>query len=118
MNINRFEDIEVWKKGMRLATKIYNIFKSCSDFGLRNQIQRSVVSIPSNIAERYERKSNKEFIQFLYIAKGSCAELRTQLYLAYQIGALNKVVSDELIEATRKVLAMLYNLIKVRKDKF
>ena len=88
--IKKFEDLQVWKEGMQLATKIYKSLINCRDFGLRDQMQRAAVSIPSNIAEGYERNSNKEFIQYLFISKGSCAELRTQIYLATKIGILNE----------------------------
>jgi len=66
---------------MRLAIMVYEHLKESCDYGLKDQMQRSAVSVPSNITERYERNSNKEFIQYLYIAKGSCAELRTKIYL-------------------------------------
>jgi len=66
--IEKFEDLEVWKKSVRLSISIYNELKNCKDYGLRDQIQRSAVSIPSNIAEGYERNTNKEYIQFLHIA--------------------------------------------------
>jgi len=66
--IEKFEDLEVWKKSVRLSIQIYKELKNCKDYGLRDQIQRSAVSISSNIAEGYERNTNKEFIQFLYIA--------------------------------------------------
>jgi four helix bundle protein len=88
--IEKFEDLEVWKESMRLAVDVYHHFKSLHDFGFRDQIQRSAVSIPSNIAEGFERHSNKEFIQFLFVAKGSAAELRTQLYLPIEIKFIEK----------------------------
>jgi four helix bundle protein len=116
--IERFEDLEVWKESMRLATRVYESLKKATDYGLRDQMQRSAVSIPSNIAEGYERKSNKEFIQFLYIAKASCGELRTQLYLTKQTKILDKVICDELLELSKKISAMLFKFIKTRKEKF
>ncbi|MBI9067209.1 MAG: four helix bundle protein [Salinivirgaceae bacterium] len=82
LKIEKFEDLLVWQEAMDLAEKIYIFFKENSDFGFRNQIQRAVVSIPSNIAEGFDWQTNKEYMQFLYIAKGSCSEVRTQLYLA------------------------------------
>ena len=77
MNIERFEDIISWQKPKELSISIYKIFKSDKDFGFRNQIERAPVSIMNNIAEGFERQTNNEFKQFLYIAKGSCGEVRT-----------------------------------------
>ena len=74
LKVTKFEDLEVWKEGMRLAKAVYHAMQGSKDFGLRDQMQRAAVSISSNIAEGFERNSNKEFIQHLYIAKGSCAE--------------------------------------------
>jgi len=116
--IHKFEDLEVWKEGMRLASDVYKSLKNSKDFGLRDQMQRAAVSIPSNIAEGFERKSNKEFIQFLFIAKSSCGELRTQIYLATEIRVLEKSIGNELLEKTRKISSMLYKLINTRKEKF
>jgi len=116
--VGRFEDLDVWKEGMRLATKIYRALNACRDYGLRDQMQRAAVSIPSNIAEGYERNTNKDFAHFLYIAKGSCSELRTQIYLGIETGVFDKATGDEMLESTRKISAMLYNFIKVRKERF
>jgi len=116
--IQEFEDLEIWKEGMRLTCEIYAQMKTCKDYGLRDQIQRSALSIPSNIAEGFERHSNKEFIQFLYIAKSSCGEVRTQIYVAIEVGHISKANGTELIEKTRKISAMIYKLIKTRKERF
>jgi len=116
--IEKFEDLEVWRKSVRLSIRIYQELKGCKDYGLRDQIQRSAVSIPSNIAEGYERNTNKEYIQFLYIAKGSCGELRTQLYIAGQLGIISKERTKELIGITKEISAMLYKLIKTRQENF
>lgn len=116
--IKKFEDLEVWKESMRLAVKIYDRLRDCRDFGLRDQMQRCSVSIPSNIAEGYERNSNKEFIQYLHIAKGSCAELRTQIYIARETEVLSESAGEELLETTRKISSMLFKLIKTRKERF
>jgi four helix bundle protein len=75
--VNSFEDLHIWKEGMRISINTYEMLKDCKDYGLKDQMQRASVSIPSNIAEGFERQSNKEFIHYLYIAKGSCGELRT-----------------------------------------
>jgi four helix bundle protein len=83
MQIKTFEDLEIWKEARCLTQDIYNISKApkfSRDFALRDQMQRAAVSIMSNIAEGFERGGNQEFVQFLYIAKGSCGELRSQLY--------------------------------------
>lgn len=116
--IEKFEDLEVWKESMRLATKIYESLKGTTDFGLRDQMQRSAISIPSNIAEGYERNSNKEFIHYLYISKAFCGELRTQLYLAKQTRIIDKNMCNELLELSKKISAMLFKFIKTRKEKF
>ena len=113
--IDAFEDLEIWKEGMRLCVQIYNLLKDFKDFGLKDQIQRASVSIPSNIAEGYERQTDKELIHFLYIAKGSCAEVRTQLYLLKSLDSFEKQVVDNLIDKTKKISAMISNFIKARK---
>ena len=85
MTIKYFEDLEVWQEARQLTRQVYrltNNSKFSKDFGLSNQIQRAAVSIMSNVAEGFERGGNQEFIQFLYIAKGSCGEVRSQLYVA------------------------------------
>jgi len=85
MAVKYFEDLEVWKEARRLTNEIYGATRNdgfSKDFGLRDQIQRAAVSIMSNIAEGFERGGNQEFIQFLYIAKGSCGEVRAQLHVA------------------------------------
>jgi len=116
--IEKFEDLDVWKEGVRLSVEIYKALEQCKDYGLRDQMHRSAVSIPSNISEGFERKGNKEFIQYLYIAKGSCAELRTQLYIAMKTQTIDNQKAFELIETTKKISAMLFKLIQTRKTKF
>lgn len=116
--VKKFEDLEVWKEGLSLAICIYQELKNCHDYGLRDQMQQSAVSIPSNIAEGYERNTNKDFIRFLYISKGSCSELRTQIYLAISIGLIEKQKCEELPVSTRKISAKLYNYIKIRTTNF
>ena len=118
MSIEKYEDLNVWKESMKLSIEIYNNLKGCKDYGIKSQLQRSAVSIPSNIAEGYDRGTNKEYINFLNIAKGSCAELRTQLYIAKEVDILPKKTCNNFIDSTKKISAMLYNLIQVRKDKF
>lgn len=73
----KFEDLEIWRRSARLSAELYKSLSGCKDFGFRDQVTRSGLSIPSNIAEGSERNSKKDFILFLQYAKGSCGELRT-----------------------------------------
>ena len=89
MHVKHFEDLEIWKEARCLAKEIYRLTsepKFSKDFGLRGQIQSAAVSVMSNIAEGFERGGNQEFCQFLYVAKGSCGEVRSQLYIAVDQG--------------------------------
>ncbi|MDR2086716.1 MAG: four helix bundle protein [Dysgonamonadaceae bacterium] len=115
--VKSFEDLMVWKASMNLAVNVYEILNCCNDYGLKDQMQRAAVSIPSNIAEGFERMSDKEFVHFLYIAKGSCAELRTQLYLSIKLNYLLKKEGVEVIKKTEEISKMLYKLILYRKTK-
>ena len=116
--IETFEDLEIWKEGMRISVKTYEILKNCKDYGLKDQMQRASISISSNIAEGFERQINKEFIQFLYIAKGSCGELRTQLYLAKEFGIIKNEDFKEFLDKLKHLSAMISNFIKTRKTNF
>jgi four helix bundle protein len=121
MKITRFEDLDCWQEATSLAINIYRITSEgdiATDFGLRDQIRRSAVSIASNIAEGKERETPSEFIRFLYIAKGSAGELRTQLYIAREIGYLPEKQFQALNERADKISGMLGNLIKaIRRQK-
>ncbi|MBN8823348.1 MULTISPECIES: four helix bundle protein [unclassified Spirosoma] len=116
--IEQFEDLIVWKEGLRLAIDVYKSLAECKDFSLRDQMRRCSVSVPSNIAEGFERNSNKEFIRFLRISKGSSGELRTQLYIAIGVGLLDEESGKELINQSRLISRMLQSLIKTRLEKF
>ncbi len=92
MRITRFEDIEAWKKARSLTHELYSLTSQgdfAHDYGLRDQLRRASTSIMSNIAEGFERGGNKEFRQFLSLAKGSAGEVRSQLYIALDVGYLN-----------------------------
>lgn len=91
MKIDRFEDIIAWQKSKELAIAVYGLLSESNDFSFRDQIRRASVSVMNNIAEGFERKSNNEFRQFLYIAKGSCGEVRSMLCLAKEL----KKISNE-----------------------
>jgi four helix bundle protein len=108
----RFEDLEVWKKSARLSADLYKYFQSSKDYGFRDQITRSGLSIPSNIAEGYERDTSKDRSKFLTYAKGSCAELRTQIYIGIEAGYIDKEQGSRWIRETQELSRMLFGLIK------
>lgn len=107
-----FEDLRVWKQSIKLATNIYNTLKPCKDYALKDQVTRAAVSISSNIAEGYERNSKRQFAHYLQIAKGSCGELRSQLYIC----AETSVISTDKVKAFQKdakeISRMLQGLIR------
>jgi four helix bundle protein len=111
----RFEDLDVWKRSMKLSVAIYKEFKNLKDYGFKDQITRSGLSIPSNIAEGFERTSSKESVNFLSYAKGSCGELRTQIYIAIDIEYINQDKGKEWLQEVNEVSAMLNGLIKARR---
>jgi four helix bundle protein len=112
-----FEDLAVWKQSCRLSVRIYNELKGCRDFGIKEQITRSALSIPSNIAEGAERNSKQEYIRFIHIAKGSAAELRTQLYIAGEIGLLSKNTVVELVSELKHISATLQSIANTLKKR-
>lgn len=110
--ISRFEDIEAWADARLLVAEVYKETRNGSlgkDFGLRDQIQRASVSIMANIAEGFERKNSKEFAHYLRIARGSCAEVQSHLYVALDANLIDKSIFDELqamaIKTGRKISA-------------
>ena len=112
---NSFENLEVWKKACTLAVDVYDTFKNCKDYSLKDQMTRAAVSIASNIAEGAERNSSKEYVRFLHIAKGSAAELRTQIYISCRIGIINNDRQKELTDKLKVISKMLQSLIKSLK---
>jgi len=112
MAYRSFEELDVWKWACRLAVRTYESFKDCRDYGLKDQMTRAAVSIASNIAEGAERNSKAEYIRFLHIAKGSAAELHTQVYIAQQIGIYPDTQAAELIIELKEISSMLHGLIK------
>ena len=110
----RFEDLEVWKRSCRLCVEISKALKECRDSGFKDQITRSALSIPSNIAEGYERSTNKDATKFFYYAKGSAGELRTQIYIGMEIGYIHKQTGLSWIQEVQEISKMLSGLIKVR----
>ena len=117
--MGKFKELRVWQESIELAEKIYAITRVepfSKDFGLRDQIQRASVSISSNIAEGDERGTNREAIHFLNIAKGSTAEVITQLNIAFRIGYINIHELEDLENSAEKIRASIKNLIKVRSN--
>jgi four helix bundle protein len=111
--IERFEDLIAWKKARALTSAIYRataVSSYSTDYVLKNQMRRATVSIMANIAEGFERMRPTEFHQFLSIAKGSCAELRSQLYVALDAGHLDQAEFDLLLEQTSEVGRILGGL--------
>ena len=102
---------------MIFKTEIYEELKNCRDFGLKDQLTRSAVSIPSNIAEGAERDSRQEYIRFIHIAKGSAAELRTQLYIAGEIGLLNRNTVIEMVSELKHISATLQSIANTLKNR-
>lgn len=113
-----FRDLKVWQRAKGLAVNVYAVVKKspglAKDFGLRDQMQRAAVSVCSNIAEGDERDTDKEAVRFFYIAKGSVAELITQLEIAKDARLIEVVLSDKLIKEAEEIGAMLGALIKAR----
>ena len=110
--IMKCENLDVWKKSSNLCVEIYKNLKDCKDYGFKDQITRSALSIPSNIAEGAERFSNRETVRFLDIARGSCAELITQIYIGIKICYIEKEEGLKLKAQTEEIAKMLTNLIK------
>jgi four helix bundle protein len=113
MKFEKFEDIFAWQKAQELALEMYKCFHGLNDFGFRDQILRAVVSISNNIAEDFERKGNKEFKYFLFVAKGSSADVRSMLYLAKDLNYIKNEKSERYVEATLSISKMISGLIKV-----
>ena len=107
-----FEDLDVWKRSAGLSAEIYKELMKLQDYGFKDQITRSGLSIPSNIAEGMERNFKKEKKQFLSYAKGSCGELRTQIYIGMKIAYISKEKGNQWITDTKDISAMLAMLMK------
>jgi len=110
--IKSFEDLLIWQKSRLLVADIYKLNIPTKEFSFRDQIQRAVVSIMNNIAEGFERMGNKEFKKFLYIAKGSCGEVRSMLYLALDFNFIDKNDFNRLSNTTLEISKMISSLIK------
>jgi four helix bundle protein len=115
MRVRKFEELETWKRARELTNRVYQASATSGfsrDFGLKNQIRRAAISILSNIAEGFERGGDKEFLQFLAVAKGSCGEVRAQLYIAVDQGYLSQELFEELSNNVREIGRMISGLMK------
>ena len=118
MEVKNFEDLEIWKDARRLTKAIYRMTKDggfAKDFALRDQIRRAAVSVMSNIAEGFERGGNQEFIQFLHVAKASCGEVRSHLYVALDQSYVDQKDCDAASQSFRRLSIMISNLIDYLK---
>lgn len=117
----KFEELEVWKLSMELCTNIYELTNNtlfAKDYGLKDQIRRSSISIPSNISEGFERDSKNQFIYFLTISKGSCGELRTQLKIAKSLNYLSnddfEIINEKCLSVSKQLSGFI-NYLKTKK---
>ncbi len=117
MKIERFEDIVAWQKARILTLNLYTLFKESRDYSFRDQIQRASVSIMNNISEGFGRGSDLDFKRFLYIANGSCCEVKSMLYLAKDLQYITKTDFEELFAKTDEIGRILNGLIKSLKTK-
>lgn len=115
--MSRFEELEVWKRSARLSANLYRALAELKDFGFKDQITRAGLSIPSNIAEGYERNSDKELANFLNYAKGSAGELRTQIYIGMDIGYIAKDMGMEWLKEAEEISKMLSGLIRTVRSR-
>lgn len=119
MSVHRFEELIAWQKARELTSKIYAISGKDSfarDYGLRDQIRRACVSVMSNIAEGFDRNSRREFHHYLVIAKGSCAEVRSQLYVAKDVGYLEQQEFERLYWMAVETNRVINGLRETRSD--
>ena len=110
MGYHSFEQLEVWKRSCRLASEVLKEMQNCKEYSVKDQIIRSALSVPSNIAEGAERNSKREFKQFLRYAKGSAAELRTQLYISLELKVINPEQLKGFVQEIKEISAMLHGL--------
>lgn len=107
-----FESLDVWRRSSRLSVQLYKNLSACRDYGFRDQITRAALSVPSNIAEGYERGSTKDYLRFLRIAKGSAGELRTQLYIGREAGFVSEALAQDWLAAITEISKMLQGMVR------
>ncbi|WP_261817985.1 four helix bundle protein [Vibrio gallicus] len=114
MRTQSFEQLEVWKRSSRLVVAITQELEDCKNWSFKDQLFRSCLSVPSNIAEGEERETSKESARFLYYAKGSCGEMITQLYIGAELGYISKPKALKYVDEAKHISLMLAKLIKIR----
>ena len=112
MKIEKFEDVIAWQKARLLTKQIYYVFKDCRDFNFCDQIKRASISVMNNIAEGFERQTDKEMAHFLFIAKGSSGEIRSLLYLSQDLNYLDQTTFQQLFDLTQEISRVLSGLIR------
>jgi four helix bundle protein len=112
MTTQSFKDLVVWNKATDLVVEIYRALQPIKDYGFRDQLQRAAVSVANNVAEGYARRSDRSFRHFLFIAKGSAAEVESMLILAERLGYIDETNSKSLIVKTEEVSRILSGFIK------
>jgi four helix bundle protein len=115
LKIKNYQELNIWKRSVEMAIEIYNTSKNFPKedlYGLTSQMRRASVSIPSNIAEGFNRYHNKEFRQFLYVNLGSCAEVETQLFIAQRLNYVDQEKASKLIKELGEIGKMINSLIK------
>lgn len=108
----KYEDLDVWKRSYRLTVRVYKEFENCRDFSFKAQVTKSALSVPSNIAEGWERYSEQEKHRFLSIAKGSIGELKTQIMIAIEIAYLPVDIGKKIASEAEEISKMLGGLMK------
>ena len=113
-----FSQLAVWQRSVKLCEEVFRAAGSGRDFGFRDQITRAALSVPSNIAEGYERGSRADYVRFLYMAKGSLGELRTQLHVGTRIGLLGEGGAGGLLDEAEQISRMLQTMIsRLKQDR-
>ncbi len=112
MKIRTFEDLLVWQKAIAHTIEIYKRFQLVSDFGFKNQIQRASISISNNIAEGFERGSDRDFRRFLFISQGSCSEVKSMIFIALKLNYISSGEFSIIYGQLNEIGKMLFGLIK------
>jgi len=112
MRINKFEELQVWQNAGKLSLDVYKTLNNCKDFSFRDQIRRASISVMNNIAEGFERQNNKEFRRFLIIAKGSCGEVRSMVYIALKLDYISEAEFKRFYKSACEISKMISGLIK------